>query len=58
MKQESISQDAVGLSRFDFNFERRVAFTDTYGSFAEVYPYINKLMMNNLPLNRSRTFRC
>lgn len=54
MKQESISQDAVGLSRFDFNFERRVAFTDTYGSFAEVYPYINKLMMNNLPLNPSR----
>lgn len=54
MKQESISQGAVGLSRFDFNFERRVAFTDMRGSFAEVYPYINKLMMDNLPLNPSR----
>lgn len=54
MKQESISKSEQGASHFAFNFERRVAFTDPRGSFAEVYPYINHVMLQNLPLRPSR----
>lgn len=53
MKQETISQAEKGVSRFDFNIKRRVAFTDRRGSFAEVYPFINQMMMD-LPLRDSR----
>ena len=54
MKQESISQTETGISRFEFDYRRRVVFTDPRGSFAEVYPYINRTMMTTLPLQDSR----
>lgn len=54
MKQESISKAETGISRFEFDYRRRVVFTDLRGSFAEVYPYINRTMMTTLPLQDSR----